>query len=116
MQHRAILGLVNALTREHGLDRGGNSGLLRELYQEFARRAVEMILRVVEKQVVRFQAEAFNALFVAREQLTQRAVTHILAIMLGQAFPGGKIGGITGRKFSIGVGVGQWVRSYSVLY
>ena len=115
VQYGAILGLVNALTREHGLDRRGHGGLLRELHQQFARSRVEVILGIVEKKVVRFESKPRDALFVAREQLAQRTVTHILAIMRRQALPGGKISGVTGGEFSIGVGVGHAVRSYAVL-
>ena len=111
VQYRPILGLVDVFAGEHGFYCGGYRGLLRKLHQQLARFAVDVILRVVEQQVVRFDAKALNALFIPREQLDQLAITHVLTIMRRQVFPGGKISGITGGEFSIDVGVGHAVRS-----
>ena len=85
--------------------------MIQRLNEQPARCRVDVILRVVEKQVVSIKAKSLDALLVAPEEVFERALAHVLAIMRLELLPGGEIGGIAGREFSFGIGVGHAVRS-----
>ena len=111
MQHGAILGPVDVRAGKHGVDRSRHVRLLRELYEQFARRSIDMVLRVVEKQVVGLEAKPLDALLIAPEEVFERSFAHVLAIMRLELLPGGQIGGIAGGEFSVSVGVRHADRS-----
>ena len=69
MQNGALLGDVDLVAREHGVDVLAQTGLLRKLDEQAHGLAGDSVLRVVEVQTHGLQREAFAALRILREEL-----------------------------------------------
>ena len=71
MQNGALLGNVDLVTSEHGVDVLAKAGLLRQLKQQSRRFAGDSVLRVVEVETHGLQREALAALRILREELPE---------------------------------------------
>jgi hypothetical protein len=86
VEYGAVLGAVDLLALEHGLDPLPQAGFLRELKQQLNRVAGDAILRVIEIDAHRFSGQAFAALTVLREQISQMQCASLLSVRL-EALP-----------------------------
>ena len=87
VQHRAVLGDVDAVATKHGVDALAQPALGRQLQQEAQRLVGDAVLRVVEVQPGRLEREALRTPGVAREQLAQVAAGDLPLVRL-QGLPG----------------------------
>ena len=62
MEHRAVLGEVDALAAEHALDPGGQLRRLGQLGEQLQGGGIHPVLGVVEEQAGGFEGEALEAL------------------------------------------------------
>ena len=69
VQDGAPFSLVDLISREHRLNSSRHIRLLRKLRQKFKRRAIEVIFRIIERQVARFEREFLSPLLIARKQV-----------------------------------------------
>src|SRR6266849_8954833 len=87
VQHRAVLGDVDLLAAEHGVDALAQPGLLGEVDEETERLVGHAVLRVVEVEAHALDRQALAATRVVGEELAEMDVAH-LRVMLAQRFPG----------------------------
>ena len=87
MQNRALLGDVDLVAREHGVDVLAQAGLLRKLEEQPDCFAGDSVLRVVEVETQGLQREAFAALGILREELPKMQTADLGAMLL-QRVPG----------------------------
>ena len=87
MQHGPVLGDVDLLAPEHGVDARAQAGLLGELEEERQRLVGDAVLRVVEVDARRLRGEALAALRVVGEEIPQMQVADLLVVAL-QILPG----------------------------
>ena len=101
VQDRAVLGDVDFLAREHRLDGFRHLRFPREPHEQLSGCRVDVVLRVVERQVARGQRESGGALFIPGEQGPEVLGAHRFAVMLLQRLPGAEVGRVAGGEFSM---------------
>ena len=87
MQNGALLGDVDLVAREHGVDVLAQTGLLRKLKEQADGLAGDSVLRVIEVETQGLQREAFAALGILREELPKVQIADLGAMLL-QRVPG----------------------------
>jgi hypothetical protein len=80
MQNRALLGRIDLVSAEHGVDAAAQPGLLSELCQELNRLISYAVLRIVEVDARRFDRHALAALGVLREQSPQMQLANLFVM------------------------------------
>ena len=91
MEDRAVLGHVDFLPGEHGLDLLPEVGLPGKVEQQRLGPVGDTVLGIVEEDVAKPQREPLKALGVLGEQVTHVNAVHVL-VMLCQGFPCGRTG------------------------
>ena len=71
VQHRAVLGAVDALAGEHGVDALAQAGLVGQRQQQAQRLVGDALLGIVQVDAGGLQRQAFAALGIGGEQLAQ---------------------------------------------
>ncbi len=100
MQDGTVLGVVDALTAQHGIAQREDAGFVRELEQQRERFGGDAVLGVVEREPGGFHGEGVHPLLGVR---CGKPIAHVGGAdrlgMLRQGLPGGKGGGHTaGRR------------------
>ena len=72
MEHRAVLGDVDAVSAEHRLRALGEAGLLGQLHQEPQSLVGDPVLRVVEVETGSLDTEARTSCRILREEVAQK--------------------------------------------
>ena len=91
VQHSPVLGDVDALSAEHGVDALAQAGLLGEVDQQLERLIRDAILRVVEVDARGLEREPLTAVRVVGKQLSQGDRGERLVVRL-QRRPGRTLG------------------------
>jgi hypothetical protein len=74
VQHGAIFGAVDLVTAEHRVDASAQPGLVGELQQQLQRLRGDPVLRKVEVDAGRLEAESLRAGWVFSEQFPQMPI------------------------------------------
>ena len=82
MENGALLGDVDLVAREHGVDVMPQAGLFGKLNQKTYRLGRDSVLRVVEVQTQSLQREAFAALRIVGEKLPEMYVADFRKMLI----------------------------------
>ena len=80
MQHRPLLGDIDLVSSEHGVDVLAQSRLFRQLKQQLQGFVGDPVLRVVQEQPYGLGRETLATLGIIRKQLPQMRVAHGLVV------------------------------------
>lgn len=87
MEHRPVLGSVDFLPAEHGMDFISQVGLLRQFYQQFHRLFGDAVLGVIKQDFIEPQREALEPLGIASKEISHVDTGYFL-LVLDQCLPG----------------------------